>query len=219
MEVRPKVYDRQKQFFSEAYRTGKIGWPRTGHSRLVELLVASPWFLSGARVLEIGSGEGRNLLPFLERKCEVVAFDFIHEPLMVARERTGREQHLQRIGFVQGDLFSLPFREGSFDVVFDFGVFHHLRRRERLAYPRWISRILRAGGIAGLGVFSELFRHSPDENRTRFFVTHRGHHDVFFREHEIPHLLGRDFQMEASDTEETGDGLSHYRVAVYRKRE
>jgi hypothetical protein len=31
--------------------------------------------------------------------------------------------------------------------------------------------------------------------------------------------LGRDFQMEASDTEETGDGLSHYRVAVYRKRE
>ncbi len=217
MEVRTRVYDRQKDFFSEAYRTGRIGWPRRGHSRLVELLLASPSLQAGTAVLEVGSGEGRNILPFLEKKVQVIGMDLIYDPLIEARDRTRLGGGPKRIGFVQADLFALPFKDNSFDIVFDFGVFHHLRRRERGLYPEWISRVLKTGGRAGLGVFSEFFRHSPEDARTRSFVTHRGHHDVFFRQSDLPLLMGKSFCLEASDTEETGDGLSHYRVAVYRK--
>lgn len=217
MEFRTKVYDRQKKFFYDAYRTGRIGWPRKGHSRLVDLLLEDSSLLPGSRVLDIGTGEGRNLHPLMEKDFQVIGIDLIFEPLLVARGRIGERGCLGRIAFVQADLFNLPFRSGAFDAVFDFGVFHHLRRAERKDYSRWISRILKPGGRAGLGIFSEFFKHSPDDMRRRLYVTHRGHHDVFFREPDLPALLGSNFRLEASGTEETGDGLSHYRLAVYRK--
>ena len=216
MESRGKVYDRQKEFFAEAYRTGHIGWPRTDPSRLVAMLMAAGPRSPGGLVLEIGSGEGRNLLPFLAEGKRVVALDLIHGPLVSARNRLGRTK-TGAASFVQADLFALPFAEGLFDVVFDFGVFHHLRRRERGLYPRWVARVLKPGGLAGLGVFSEFFRHSPEEVRSRDFVSHRGHHDVFFREGDLPSLMGKGFRLESRNAEETGDGLSHYRLAVYRK--
>jgi len=215
METSRKVYDRQKQFFEEAYKTGKIGWPREGPSGLVSLILDLTAGSLPGTVLEIGAGEGRNLLPFLDRGFKVVALDLVRDPLVIARKRILREEKSWS-GFVQGDLFRLPFRPESFDVVFDFGVYHHLRSPERKAYPRWIAGLLKPGGVAGLGIFSEFFRHFPGETRCRNHLTHRGHHDVFFREEDLPSLLGKGFSLLASGTESPGK-LDHYRIAVYRK--
>ncbi len=214
METDRKMYDRQKQFFLEAYNTQRIGWPRFGASRLVPLLLDAADLPEGGRVLEVGSGEGRNLEPFLDRGWSVVAMDLVRTPLLEVRRRT-KERAGSKPSLLQGDVFSLPFRAGIFDVIFDFGVFHHLRLPERRAYSGWLSRILRPGGIVGLGVFSEFFRHFEGERRRRNFVTHRGHHDVFFREKDLPMLLGKDFSLVVSDTESPGP-LDHYRIAVYR---
>ena len=214
METDRTVYDRQKQFFAEAYKTGKIGWPREGASGLVQLLLEASSGTAPGTVLEIGSGEGRNLSPFLERGWRVVAMDLVFDPLLVARKKAipakSRQAH-----FVQGDLFRMPFSPGIFDVVFDFGVYHHLRSPERKNYPRWISGLLKPGGLAGLGLFSEHFRHFPGEERSRDYVTHRGHHDVFFRIGDLPSLLGKRFTLLSSGTESPGE-LDHYRIAVYR---
>ena len=215
METDRKVYDRQTQFFAEAYRSGNIGWPREGPSGLVDLLLEAANGSGFGTVLEIGSGEGRNLAPFLNRGWNVVALDLLVDPLRVARGKISSERSGQAF-FVQGDLFRLPFRPKSFDVVFDFGVYHHLRRPERKKYPSWIGQLLKPGGLAGVGVFSELFRHFPEESRRRSFVTHRGHHDVFFRERDLPALLGGSFSLVSTGSESPG-ALDHYRLAVYRK--
>ena len=213
METDRKMYDRQKQFFIDAYRTGKIGWPREEASRLVELLLEASSLSKGGRVLEIGSGEGRNLRPFLDRGWQVVGVDLVFDPLQkIQRESLGRKG--SRPALVQGDLFRLPFQDGIFDIVFDFGVFHHLRRPERRAYPHWISRLLKPGGLVGLGVFSEKFRHHDDEVRLRGYLTHRGHYDAFFREEELPALLGKSFSLLTAKPESTGL-LEHYFVSVY----
>ena len=214
METDRTVYDRQKQFFEEAYKTGKIGWPREGASGLVQLILEASSGISSGTVLEIGSGEGRNRSPFLERGWRVVAMDLVFDPLLVARKKTAPGKS-RRAHFVQGDLFRMPFRSGTFDVVFDFGVYHHLRRPERKIYPRWISGLLKPEGLAGLGLFSEHFRHFPGEVRRRDYVTHRGHHDVFFRKGDLPSLLGKEFTLLSSGTESPGE-RDHYRIAVYR---
>ncbi len=215
METDRKVYDRQNRFFSEAYHSGKIGWPREGPTRLVSQIIESSIGSVPGTVLEIGSGEGRNLAPFLERGWDVVAMDFLVDPLRMARERIS-DGWGGRVFFVQGDLFHLPFHPASFDVVFDFGVYHHLRRPEREKYPSWVARLLKPGGLAGLGVFSDLFRHFPEEVRRRNFITHRGHHDVFFKEKDLPALMGRGFSLLSTGEERPG-ALDHYRLAVYRK--
>ncbi len=215
METDRKVYDRQNRFFSEAYKSGKIGWPREGPTKLVDQILDAYKGSDTGMVLEIGSGEGRNLAPFQEQGWTVVAMDFLRDPLRVASRNLSIGGG-GRACFVQGDLFRLPFHPASFDVVFDFGVYHHLRRPERKKYPLWIARLLKPGGLAGLGVFSDLFRHFPEEARRRNFVTHRGHHDVFFKERDLPSLLGRGFSLLSTGEERPG-ALDHYRLAVYRK--
>ncbi len=68
---------------------------------------------------------------------------------------TGRARknfaHESRTGhFTQGDIRSLPFAAGSFDFVYTMGTIEHVREYE-LAI-REVSRVLKPGGIAVIGV-------------------------------------------------------------------
>lgn len=211
-EIKDSLYGTQKDFFRKAYRSEQVGWPRTGPSRLVLEAIARGMVSREDAVLEIGCGEGRNLVELRSRRCRVVGMDYLREPLEL-----GRRNGVERIPFVQGDLFALPFRDGAFDVALDWGVFHHLKKRERLLYPDWISRILNPGGTFLLGAFSERFRHCPQEKRSRMFLRHRGHYDAFFDRESFGHAMGKGWRLLWSGEEDQGDGLSFYRIGIFRK--
>ncbi len=211
-QVNDALYRTQKEFFQNAYRSGQVGWPRTGASRLVLEAIRQGLISREDAVLEIGCGEGRNLLALQAHQCRVVGMDYLREPLDLGRLGEGNS-----LPFVQGDLFALPFRNGAFDAVLDWGVFHHLKKRERAVYPEWIDSILRPGGIFLLGVFSERFRHDPGEKRTRMFQKHRGHYDVFFTMERFRQAMGPGWTLLWSGEEDQGDGLSFYRVGIFRK--
>ncbi|MHB8422010.1 MAG: class I SAM-dependent methyltransferase [Leptospirales bacterium] len=211
-KVNDRLYGTQKEFFRKAYQSGQVGWPRAGPSRLVLEAVSRRLIPPKAAVLEIGCGEGRNLLPLLDHQCRVAGMDYLIEPL-----ESGRNHGAGEIPFVQGDLFSMPFREDCFDAVLDWGVFHHLKKRERNLYPGWISPILKPGGVFLLGAFSEQFRHSPEEKRSRMFTCHRGHYDVFFDRKEFRQAMGDGWSLVWEGEEDQGDGLSFYRIGVFRK--
>lgn len=210
--VNNRLYETQKEFFRNAYQTGHVGWPRTGPSRLVLESIGQRLIPEKASVLEIGCGEGRNLLPLLDHQCQVVGMDYLFEPL-----ESGRSHGGGLIPFLQGDLFSLPFRDGVFDAVLDWGVFHHLKKRERNLYPEWLSPMLKPGGVFLLGAFSERFRHSPEENRKRTFTRHRGHYDVFFGRNDFHQAMGKGWGLLWEGEEDQGDGLSFYRIGIFRK--
>ena len=81
---------------------------------------------AGKLVLDAGCG----LAGFAEYAAEwgaarVVGVD-LSEAVDAARERVG-----DRIDLVQGDLFALPFADGSFDLAYSIGVLHHLPDPER----------------------------------------------------------------------------------------
>ncbi len=210
------LYVSQKHFFRDAYRREAIGWPRSGASRLVLESIRNGWVKSKSSVLEIGCGEGRNLLPFRQIGCAVVGMDYLREPLESALA-AGISKFSGRVHLVQGDLFRLPFRPETFDVVLDWGVFHHLKRRERNAYPRWIASALAPGGLFLLGAFSEKFRHDPNERRRQVFKCHRGHYDAFFDAKSFPRVMGDGWTLLWSGEEDQGDGLSFYRIGVFRR--
>jgi cyclopropane fatty-acyl-phospholipid synthase-like methyltransferase len=209
------LYRSQKAFFRDAYLREAIGWPRAGASRLVLESIRKGLVKAGSSVLEIGCGEGRNLIPFRTMGCNVVGMDYLREPLESARSRSSGGAGTVRL--VQGDLFRLPFRAGAFDVVLDWGVFHHLKRRERTAYSRWIGSILVPDGLFLLAAFSEKFRHDPAEHRKQAFKVHRGHYDVFFDEKSFPRAMGKEWTLLWSGEEDQGDELSFYRIGAFRK--
>ena len=77
--------------------------------------------LPGLRIADIGCGSGRLSSNLAEAGAEVVAID-ISAAVEVVRAERG---HLRNLHVVQADLFHLPFRDRSFDVIWSDGVIHH----------------------------------------------------------------------------------------------
>ena len=75
-----------------------------------------------ARVLEIGSGTGRDTAALAARGHHAIALDASFEALgLTARAAPA----LIGRGIVAGDAFHLPFPDGAFDAVFHQGVLEH----------------------------------------------------------------------------------------------
>jgi SAM-dependent methyltransferase len=124
--------------------------------RLVEACGIGP----GMRVLDVGAGTGNASIPAAQRGASVVASDLTPE-LLEAGRRQAEPQGLS-LEWVEADAESLPFEDGSFDVVISsIGAMfapHHRDVADELL------RVCRRGGTIGLlswtaeGMVGALFR-------------------------------------------------------------
>ena len=111
----------------------------------VPLVVKALGLPEGARILEVGCGRGI-ALPVLAQLCRperLVGLDIDEVLLSKAAQalaEAGAEAEL-----LQGDVRELPFPDGAFDVVIDFGTLFHIARAETAAAE--ISRVLAPGGL------------------------------------------------------------------------
>jgi SAM-dependent methyltransferase len=83
--------------------------------------------LKGRRVLDVGCGAGRFAEIALSTGAEVVALDY-SSAVDAAWSNLGANP---RLSVVQGDIYRLPFKPGSFDYVYCFGVLQHTPDVER----------------------------------------------------------------------------------------
>ena len=113
------------------------------------------WFgaglLTAGRVLELGCGHGRNATYLAGHGCGVDAVDFSAEAIGWARKRAQSAGVL--VTFQCCSIFDAAFAEGSYDLVYDSGCFHHLPPHRRTAYAELVQRALKPGGSFGLVCF------------------------------------------------------------------
>jgi ubiquinone/menaquinone biosynthesis C-methylase UbiE len=110
--------------------------------RVVEQILAEG-DVRGRTVLEVGAGSGRDSVTLAEGGAHAVVLDYSQASLEVARavaERAGT-----RVALVRADALHLPFRDGTFDVVFHQGLLEHFRDPMPLLHEN--ARVLRAGGL------------------------------------------------------------------------
>ena len=104
-----------------------------------ENLVA--WFSEGmltpARVLELGCGHGRNATYLASLGCSVDAVDFSAEAIEWAAERKPADAP---VDFQCCSIFDATFTEGSYDLVYNSGCFHHLPPHRRQDYAELVHR-------------------------------------------------------------------------------
>jgi ubiquinone/menaquinone biosynthesis C-methylase UbiE len=109
---------------------------------LVTLLLDLP---AHARILEVGCGCGIGL-PIIAERCRperLVGIDF--DGGLLAEARPAIEGGGIRAELVEADVRRMPFEDGSFDVVIDFGTCYHIVRPWQALQE--ISRVLQPGGI------------------------------------------------------------------------
>jgi SAM-dependent methyltransferase len=99
--------------------------------------------LAGARVLEVGCGRGGGAAHLAEggAPAEIVGVDL--SPATVARARM-LNVGIPRLAFRVGDAESLPFPDGSFDIVVNVESSHCYARMDRFVAEA--ARVLRPGG-------------------------------------------------------------------------
>jgi SAM-dependent methyltransferase len=208
------IYARQRAFFRKAYETGIHGWPAQGPTPEVARLVRRLGPGRGRRALDLGCGEGRHTIFLAGRGFQVTAVDL--EPLALARARAEARRAGITARFVPGNALDLPFPDGSFDLVLDYGCFHHVVTRDWGRYRRGLSRVLAPGGHLVLSVFSTKFRHHPDERRTRNWLVHRNHYDHFFTRREVERTFRNLFDLR--EILEEHEGLNGFYHSLFRVR-
>jgi ubiquinone/menaquinone biosynthesis C-methylase UbiE len=144
-----KEYDDETVDFWERF-------PRTFLDKLIEL--------SGEKILNVGSGPGRDGLLLQQAGKEVVCVDASEAMVKLSSER-GLQSVLA--GFDK-----LPFENESFDGVWSYTALLHIPKKSVHIPLKEISRVLKPSGIFALGLIegdAEEYKESSGVDMPRWF--------------------------------------------------
>jgi 2-polyprenyl-3-methyl-5-hydroxy-6-metoxy-1,4-benzoquinol methylase len=207
------LYARQRRFFRTAYETGRHGWPAEGATPQVAALLRRLGPGRGRRALDLGCGEGRHTILLARLGYRVTAMDL--EPAALALAKAACRKAGVGARFESGDALALD-AGAAYDVVLDYGVFHHVVKRDWPRYRRSVAGALVPGGHLMLSVFSMKFRHHPGERRTRNWLVHRNHYDRFFTAAEVGRAMAESFDIVGHLEEH--EGLNGFHHSLLRKK-
>ncbi len=103
----------------------------------------------GKRVLEIGVGQGTDLVQFAGGGADCHGVDITERHLELA----GQNFLLRGLPVVlrNADATALPYPPDSFDCVYSFGVLHHIPEPDRVIAE--VKRVLKPGGVLMFAVY------------------------------------------------------------------
>ena len=134
-------YSDRERYFSELAETSERYY--------LDYLRKFKPFGDGTRVLEVGCGEGGNLLPFAQSGCEVVGVDIsrgkIENAIRFFKER-GAEGLFRCVDFLDDEL-----QDGMFDIVIAKDIMEHIAPEKKVQFLRRVQLLLRPDGIAFFG--------------------------------------------------------------------
>jgi len=122
----------------------------------------------GARVLDVGCGEGRDSVFFAERGCDVTSLDVSAAGLQKA-ERLARA-HGVRVRWVCGDAAS-DVPGGPFDLVYSCGAIHYVPRDRRPDLFSRLKAVTKPGGHHAHIVFTDRRVHVEMREQIDYFTS------------------------------------------------
>ena len=119
---------------------------------------------AGRKVLEIGIGQGTDLLQFGKAGAHCHGVDITDNHIALTNKNF--DLHGIPVDIRKADATRLPFPDATFDCVYSFGVIHHIPEAEQVIAE--VRRVLKPGGVLMLAfyykwsaffLFSKLFAH------------------------------------------------------------
>jgi ubiquinone/menaquinone biosynthesis C-methylase UbiE len=148
----------------------------------------------GAAVLELGCGRGVGVRLIAETFSPSIIHALDLDLVMVQKAKAYLPYYQINVRLYVADGIMLPFRDGSMDVVFSFGILHHIVNWR--AAVAEISRVLRMGGRFYL---EELYPATYQNVLTSRILVHPTQDR--FRSHDLRAVLAK-FGMEMKAVKE-----------------
>jgi len=130
----------------------EVPWEEGQPSPILVDLVRQGKVKKGA-ALDICCGTGHNALFLAQEGFQVAGIDISPTAIGYAQERC--QQAGVSCQLASGNATHLPYPDGSFDLVFDRGCFHHIPPSDREAFIQGVHRVLKPGGKYQLICFSD----------------------------------------------------------------
>ena len=159
--------------------------------------------ITGGKVIDIGSGLGRNSLFLLENGFEVSAIDIVPENLEALRTMSAKLGIADRLETRSGDLGQRwEFSDNSFDVAIDTFVYkHQVDEDTQENYHKELRRVLKRGGmylltLAGKddGYYGNFLTTSPERDRNLIIDPQNELGSILYSEDEVLQQFGGVFE-------------------------
>ncbi|MBN2473182.1 MAG: class I SAM-dependent methyltransferase [Pirellulales bacterium] len=199
MRLSPEPRTAEVPDWDALYRQGTPPW-ETGHPAKELVRVLDQGLIPPGRTLEVGCGTGADAVYLATLGFEVTAVD--SSPLAMERARVRAEQQDVVARFVLADVFEFAATAGQFDLVYDAGFYHFIRRTDLSRFLDMLWRVTRPGSyyLALVGSSAERAAGGPPR------VTNQQVRDELGRVFEFVHL--RSFRFESPRREQGYRGWS-----------
>lgn len=136
-----------------AVGTGYAAYSRGGRGRLRHDITARRVLAElgerPVRILDVGCGDGEMVLRLAAAGCEVTGVEKSAGMLTTAAERVAAAPEIaERVTLAEGDIYSLPFDDASFDAVVCHGVVMYLRESSEPVSN--LARLVAPGGLLSI---------------------------------------------------------------------
>jgi 2-polyprenyl-3-methyl-5-hydroxy-6-metoxy-1,4-benzoquinol methylase len=177
------------------------------------LEILKPYCKKG-RLLDAGCGGGKFTLPLRMRGFDVVAVDVSSSALKSTKDSSTNRK--LDIDFLAANVYELPFRDASFNVIWCYGVLQHLLLKERESTVSEFKRILNEEGLLFIEVFGENdMRYGGSEIERGTFSRKNGIIYHYFNKNELNELLkGFSYHLEESFKEKRFNRVSYMRHMI-----
>jgi ubiquinone/menaquinone biosynthesis C-methylase UbiE len=140
----------QQSKWDEEYKSNRLvtgsNEPQNDFKRFVKYLRKKCEVeIDGLRVLDLGSGTGKNSIYLAENGAIATGIEFSQTAINIAKERS--KENSLNTNFIQKSFGeSFPFKDNSFDLTLDIMSSNSLTEGEREVYLREVHRVLKPGG-------------------------------------------------------------------------
>ena len=127
--------NREQYFQEQAHTTRKFVIPYVKNYMSVD---------EKSRVLEIGCGEGGNLLPFLDLGCQVVGIDLSESRIALSEKFLENHPNRKNLRLIVDDIYNVDYLENKFDLILLRDVIEHIPKQE--LFMHFVKRFLMPAG-------------------------------------------------------------------------
>jgi ubiquinone/menaquinone biosynthesis C-methylase UbiE len=140
-------------------------------------------------VADIGSGNGRHLIPCAKQCEKVIGLDVSRELLNIVKNKAYKN-NLKNVDLIHSDAVNIPLQDNSIDAVLYIATLHNIPiRYRRINSLKEIYRILKPGGKAIISVWSrwqdKYRQHFLIRMITQFGRNEFGDINIYWRQHGL----------------------------------